>query len=736
MMKISLKLQFSALLLGSACILTAGIWHCADTDLSSFARRSQVLYGTDWQILAFAPSPDTRIRILTEPDQVDPLYLKMLLAAEDERFYSHPGVDVISAGRALISNVLKMRTVSGASTLAMQCVRLAEPRERTLKNKLIEAIKAVKLTHRLGRKGILQLYLTTAPFGSRLQGVQAASLFWFGHEASRLTPAEAALLVALPRAPERLRPDRFPERARAYRNEVLRRAVELNFIDATTAARAAAEDIPRHLPSLQELKQNRRLVAEAALQTALQIFAARPEQTEFHSYLQPELQRRLQQLAGTFADTYTSQPERDLAITVVDNSTHRIAGILGGRDSTLSELDLSERLRSPGSALKPFVYAMAFEERLLHPKTLLSDEDSGFHTYQPRNFSRTFTGEVTAADALTASLNIPAVKILSRLGPERVFSLLNRRHKRVVLPEHARPNLSLVLGGCAITLQDLTVLYSALATGGTLYEPELLQEPQSPSDATEQEHPAGVYMFSEHSAQQTLAVLTRTARPTGFTFTENVSYKTGTSYNSTDAWAIGSCGKYTIGVWTGLRSGKAMTGATGIRNAAPYLFELCSQLVPAGQQDAFSRRLRQYSQQLYAEPVPPALRYFEKKRTAAGPVITAGGHTVMTGAGTAENMVAGQNSRLQVVFPADKDELLVPDGDSIQVEVRGGTPPYMLFAADRCVSSSEDNTALQTADDSVLLSYTPDFVQGFVTLTVMDSAGEVRAVNVKISRSL
>ena len=220
------------------------LYHSLELNLTAFYERSRTYNAADGTLLSYTPTKEGRLRFLTSPQSVDPLLIKLLLSSEDERFYAHGGVDFIAIARAAVSNLLAGRRISGASTLDMQCIRLLNKRPRTYKNKIIEAILAVKLRRTLGADGVLQLYLTLAPMGSRLEGIRAGSLAWFGREPNHLSPAQAALLSALPRAPELLRPDRNPQRARFYVHEVLRRAQENGLISAKLTQAALNEPLP------------------------------------------------------------------------------------------------------------------------------------------------------------------------------------------------------------------------------------------------------------------------------------------------------------------------------------------------------------------------------------------------------------------------------------------------------------------------------------------------------------
>ncbi len=479
--------------LGSVLIVGGAIL-CAP-DMSKYEQRSKVLYDREGNIIYASLSKGDYLRIRTDAKDVDPLYLRMLLSSEDERFYYHPGVDPFAAIRAIISNLTAGSTVSGASTLAMQVCRMLEPKERNLWSKVKESLGALYITSVYGRDRILDMYLTLAPFGGNIEGVTAASYSYFNHAPDRLTPAEAALLVALPRSPELMRPDRRPLAAAFYRNEVLKKAVSDGLIESDILQTATIEPIPGvRFPLEHSSYYLGQSLFKGSLRTA-DLFAAAPispPQTtdatasansqqagsnsavddavananaihressgrsslrsdrvaassstddirsldaqllamdlpyEIVTSIDPEIQRVLLDAVDNYARLYVKDDGQDsVAVVAVDNETFEVKGYVGAVGAKHTYVDAAQAIRSPGSALKPFVYGMAFERGLLHPNTILLDSARMYRTYQPRNYDRKFFGEMSASLALQTSLNLPALDIMTAIGPVNFIRRLN-----------------------------------------------------------------------------------------------------------------------------------------------------------------------------------------------------------------------------------------------------------------------------------------------------------------------
>src|SRR5438874_9979081 len=383
----------------------------------------------------------------------------MLLAAEDQRFATHPGIDALAVLRAFGQLARHGHIVSGASTLSMQVVRLLERRPRSLAAKAVEAAEALSLERHLAKNAILGLYLTLAPFGGNLEGVRAASLAYFGKEPRHLSPGEAALLVALPRMPEQLRPDRHPEAARHARDAVLERMRQRGIISEATLVEARAEPLPRQ----------RLALPFHAVHLARALRTDAPDKAVQHTTIDPLRQQQIEALLRR--ESAALDPQATLAALVIDNREQRVIAYVGNAEFDSVQrhgtIDMARAVRSPGSALKPFIYAMAFARLLIHPETVLEDRPRHFGDYAPTDFDGHFQGAVSAAEALQYSLNVPAVAVLDKLGPSRFTAALETAGIRLRLPApSADPGLAIALGGAGISLTELATLYAALAHDG------------------------------------------------------------------------------------------------------------------------------------------------------------------------------------------------------------------------------------------------------------------------------
>jgi len=512
------------------------------------------------RVIAFVPTADGMWRLPASADAVSPLFLDLLVKVEDHRFYRHLGVDPLAVARGAWQWARAGHVVSGASTLTMQVARLLEPRPRGFRAKLIEAVRAAQIEARFSKREILGMWLTLAPFGGNLEGVRAASYAWFGHAPASLTPAEAALLVALPRRPEALRPDRHPEAAAAARAKVLAAALRAGLIDATMldggAVPRARLPLPRAAPQLAPALAREGRPAHAVATT-----------------LDLPLQLALERLAG---ERMRALPRRvSLALLVADARSREVRALVGGapwavpdRADRAAWLDLSRAVRSPGSALKPFIYALAFAEGYAGPATPLADLPQHFGGYAPEDFSHAFAGRVTAADALRRSLNLPAVSLLRRIGPLRFAAALGEAGGTLRLPPGAGASLPLALGGAGITLRDMVGLYAALATDGSaaplVVRPSEGQQPRPFLDA--------------QAARLVADIITRPFPEGG---PAGVAWKTGTSWGGRDAWAIGFDAQHVVGVWVGRPDGTPMPGGTGGALALPLLAGVFAMLPPA-----------------------------------------------------------------------------------------------------------------------------------------------------------
>ncbi len=507
---------------------------------------------------------DGRWRLASNVDQVDPAFIRMLVAYEDKRFYRHNGVDLLAFLRAAKQALWNGRVVSGGSTLTMQVARLLEDGTTgRWQGKLRQIRVALALERQLSKAEILTLYLNRAPYGGNLEGIRAATRAYFGKEPRRLTPAESALLVALPQSPTSRRPDRAPERARIARAAVLNRAEAAEIIDHSTTQAALRDPLPASRTALPALAPH---LSDRALNTAT-------GPSNRHSLtLDGALQTQLEALAARAAADYGAR--LSVAIFVLDHSNGNIlasvgsAGYEGG--TRLGFVDMTRAYRSPGSTLKPLVYGLAFDEGLAHPETLIDDRPVRFGTYAPENFDGAFRGALKVRDALILSLNIPVVSLTEALGPARLMAALNRAGVEAKLPGDAPAGLAVALGGVGTSLEDLVALYASFGNGGVAVAPRFL-----PTDGGTT--PAMV--LSPEAAWQIGNILANMPAPPNAPRTR-LSFKTGTSYGHRDTWAIGFDGAHAVGVWMGRADGTPVPGAFGADLAAPILFEAFARLKP------------------------------------------------------------------------------------------------------------------------------------------------------------
>jgi penicillin-binding protein 1C len=667
-----------------ACSIAA-LWVVPPPALDRNRSASVLVLAADGSILRGFLTADGKWRLPVKPEAVDPLYRRMLIAAEDRRFAWHPGVDPIAAARAFFQLGLSGHIVSGASTLTMQAVRLLEPHPRSLVAKLAEMARALALERLSSKQEVLGLYLTLAPFGGNLEGVRAASLAYFGKEPARLSAAEAALLVAIPRSPERLRPDRHPEAARVARNRVLLRMAEAGVISPAVFAEAREEGVP----------QVRQAMRFRAPHLARDLLDERPAALVHHTTIDPLLQQRVEALLTR--EVAGLEPEASLAAVVVDNRDRRVLAYVGGADfasvARRGTLDMARALRSPGSTLKPFIYAMGFDRLIIHPETVLEDRARDFGDYAPSDFDGRFQGEVTAREALQYSLNLPAVGLLDRLGPGRFTAALAAAGVRLRLPEPAaEPGLAVALGGAGITLADLVRLYAALANGGQVAPLRYRED-----DATT----SGTAIFGPLAAWYVNDILAAAPPPAGVLPAEirrgrRLAHKTGTSYGYRDFWAIGYDPEVTIGVWAGRPDGTPMPGHSGRLTAAPILFKIADLLGPSRSRDASppSGALL-----VGRNDLPARLRRLEPRVLAMS-----------------------QPGGPKIVYPPD-GALIEWRGEEVPLEAMGGTQPLRWLVDGRPLAPDSPRRGIYWQPEGI----------GFVQFSVIDAAGRSAHSTVRLS---
>ncbi|MDR2213731.1 MAG: penicillin-binding protein 1C [Pseudomonadales bacterium] len=516
-------------------------------------------------VLRVFPVEDGKWRLKAHIEQIDPAFIEALLAYEDKRFRAHGGVDFLALGRAGLSLLTSGRIVSGGSTITMQTARLLEPRRRTLGAKIVESLRAWQLERRFSKDEILELYLTLAPYGGNLEGIRAASWAYFGREPDDLSPDQIALLIALPQSPEARRPDLRPANAVVARERVLSRLAEAGIFAADLAAESATYPAPA-----------RRAFPDSAWHGAEEAVRRAADPDNILTTLDFALQQNVEALAARA--TGPAPGEVQAAIIVVDIASREVRALAGSasRESAGGWIDLSNRPRSPGSTLKPFIYGLAFDDGVATPQTRIADAPTRFDSYQPNNFDGAFKGEVSIAEALQHSLNIPAVAALDAVGARRFAAALAFAGADLSQPLTAEDDtgLAVALGGAGLTLRELALLYAALGDEGRARplhwlhaETEIAELPPTP-------------LMSAQSAREIVQILTQSPAPPGrmpaFLTQEapRIAFKTGTSYGYRDAWAAGVGNGYAVVVWLGRADGAPRPGVTGRDGALPVLFNV------------------------------------------------------------------------------------------------------------------------------------------------------------------
>jgi penicillin-binding protein 1C len=658
-------------------------------DLAASREGSTIVVDREGRLLRPFTLPDGRWRLPATTHDVDPRYVTMLVAYEDGRFYSHDGVDLRALVRAGAQWLMRGHVVSGGSTLPMQVARLIEPRpERTIAAKLRQIARALEIEREVGKPGTLDRYLTLAPFGGNLEGVRAASLAYFGKEPLRLTTAEAALLVALPQSPEARRPDRSPKAARAARDRVLDRVAARRLISAADVAAAKREPVPEARLPFPEL------AAHAAEEAVAVDKAAKVIKLSIDARLQAKLETLAKESVARLGSKLSA------AIVVVDNATGEIRARVGSADyddaSRDGAIDMSRFPRSPGSALKPFIYALAFEQGLAHPETRLFDRPMRYGAYAPENFNLGYEGAVTARKALQMSLNLPAVELLSEVGPVTFLARLHSAGAEIALPKDTPIGLAIGLGGLGISLTDLARLYAGFARGGEA--PPLIERLDGQAPVI------GERRVTDPVAAYYVGDILRGAPPPANALKGRIAFKTGTSYGFRDALAIGFDRRTTIAVWVGRPDNGPTPGLIGREAAAPILF------------DAFERLGRSI------EPIPAPKGVLRATITADLPPPLR-----RLRQDAPKSFAAPEAASLKIAFPPDgaRIDLGLKEGrpdQALALKALGGAPPFTWFVNGAPVGDAEIRR--QSA-------WKPDGA-GFARVTVTDAKGASDAVTVRL----
>ena len=499
----------------------------------------------------------------TTPEKIK----ECLITFEDKHFYHHWGVNPFAIGRAFYQNVKNKRIVSGGSTLTMQTIRLARNESRTFREKLIEMIWATRLEFRASKEEILSMYISHAPFGGNVVGLDAAAWRYFGHSADDLSWAESAMLAVLPNAPAMIHLSKGRKTLLDKRNRLLKQLLEKKTIDSSTYELAISEplpDEPHALPQIAPYLVNR--------------FYQERNGEYSRSTINKGIQTQVEDLAERWSNEFGRSDIRNLAILVIDIPSNQVVAYCGNvhfdRKQGGNQVDVIQAPRSTGSILKPFLYYAMLQEGSLLPDMLLLDVPVNINGFTPQNFSMQFEGAVPASEALARSLNIPAVTMLQRYGVPKFHSFLQQVGLKTINRSSSHYGLSLILGGAEATLWDVTNAYAMMGRS-------LLQLPQTScslllptSRITESTDP-----FQPGAVWQTFDALKEVNRPEEIDWKsipsmQTIAWKTGTSYGFRDAWAVGVTPRYAVGVWVGNATGEGKPGLVGAQTAGPVLFDI------------------------------------------------------------------------------------------------------------------------------------------------------------------
>jgi len=678
---------------GLLCAAAVADW-LNPPDMTRAKALSPEVMARDGALLRAFLSKDGAWRIKTTPDQVSPRYLAMLKAYEDRRFDHHWGVDPQALLRAAFQFAQAGHIVSGGSTLTMQVARLLEPHGHGLPGKAFQLIRAVQLEERYSKDEILSLYLTLAPMGGNLEGVRAASLSYFGKEPKNLDLAESALLVALPQSPARQRPDRNTAAALKGRNKVLNRMVDEGVISRGDAITAMKEGVP----------SSRRSMPMAAPHLAQKLVlkdGAGRIVTTLDRNIQAAAERLAKQERAYFDDG------ADIALVVVENKSRNVIAYVGGTDywGKSGQVDLATRARSPGSALKPFIYGLAFDDLILHPASRMEDAPVSFGDYAPRDFDGQFQGAVTARDALRMSLNIPAVMVLDRVGPLAFTLSLQNAGAHLAFPTTDAPSLPVALGGLGISLSDIAMLYAGIAEGGSAQALRFV--------AGTQQAPRH-RLFGPAAAWYLRQILDGVALPDGWAMGQGllknrtIGFKTGTSYGFRDAWSVGFSNDYTVAVWVGRADGTPRPGHVGREAGAPVLLKMFG-LLPPDRRPAppMPAGVLQVSA---TEDLPPSLRTFTRNTAPEPPPQVA------------------ELPPPAIVFPPNGALVPLPDAKArdaaLQFKADGGRAPLTWLV---------NGAPLGSFDRFAAALYVPQG-EGVARVTVVDANGRSDSSTVRFKR--
>lgn len=579
------------IILTDVLMLSLCIWFLLSLPSKLFlSPTSFVLEASNGHLLSAAIASDGQWRFPIT-DTVPVKFEKCILAFEDKRFYSHPGIDILSLARAMLQNYRAGAVVSGGSTLSMQVIRLSRRQNRTVFQKLVEMIQTFRLELQYSKNEIMGLYAANAPFGRNVVGLEAAAWRYFGRDPATLSWGEMSTLAVLPNSPSLVRPGRNSQRLLIKRNDLLDKLVENGTIDLETASLSKLEPIPGNplpLPTNAPHLLNRFRTERSQLDL---------QSTRLQSTLNEQLQLKVNEILMRYNNRYRSNDINNIAALVLEVQSGNVMAYAGniyepGRPDLESHVDMIKAPRSPGSTLKPFLYASMLTEGFILPTTLIPDVPTQISGYVPQNYDLGYDGAIPADQALSRSLNIPAVKMLQQYKYERFYGQLKNLGFTTLTQPADHYGLSLILGGSEVTMWDLASAYLGMARTlnnfneySGMYNPADFAKPHyfSRKQVDAKKYTRSSYL-DYGAIWHTFNAMEEVMRPGDeglweqFSSSSRVAWKTGTSFGFRDAWAVGLMPGYVVCVWVGNADGEGRPGLIGVETAAPVLFDIFRQL--------------------------------------------------------------------------------------------------------------------------------------------------------------
>jgi penicillin-binding protein 1C len=526
---------------------------------------SKMVYSSENKLLFATLNSNDKWRMKSNLEEITPLLQKTIVEKEDRYFWVHPGINPVSILRAAFNNVIQGRRTSGASTITMQVARLLEPKERTYIGKIMEVFRALQLEWHFSKKEILQMYLNRAPYGGNIEGLKSAAWFYLDQKPQTLSLAQIVTLSIIPNNPNLIKPGADLNILLKERNRWLDYFRKEHVFEPSLIDDAKMEP-------LNFSRQQRPMMAPHLSWRLIQKY---PDSLEIHSAIKIEIQRKAEEIVRNYSASLQFMNITNAAVIIADNSKREIVGYIGSADFQNSrcsgQVDGVQAIRSPGSTLKPYLYALAIDKGLITPKMMIADVPINFDGYAPQNYDQKYRGMVSVENALAQSLNIPAVKILNEYGVNPYINMLIRSGFKRIRTDHKKLGLSLILGGCGVKLEELCNLFSVFAHNG-IYYPNKLIKGQKVGNPDRLISEAASFLITEN--------LTRLERPDlpvmwgNSTNLPQIAWKTGTSYGRRDAWSVGYNKDFTIAVWLGNFDGTGTPELTGAQIATPLLFQL------------------------------------------------------------------------------------------------------------------------------------------------------------------